>query len=152
VPTIFSLQREDASNLLISALSKPKLEFYKRWNMRAPLFFAVAALAVNYSLAFSNNDQIEPSNLQMESAFTRFLYGEATAESSRIKFARFEKESCKPILVAPGHNCTFTYVTKTPLDVRGTPIGHLSSLSAGGTLAGRFFDEDGQLKFEMIIG
>jgi hypothetical protein len=144
--------KEKMPLMLIGALPKPKLEFYKRWKMRAPLFFAVAALAVNYSLAFSNNDRIEPSNLQMESAFLRFLYGEATAESSKIKFARFEKESCKPVLVAPGHNCSFTYVTKTPLDVRGTPIAHLSSLSTGGTLAGRFFDEDGQLKFEMIIG
>ncbi len=121
--------------------------------MRAPMFFAVAALAANFSLAFSNQEQIEPSNSQMKSAFTRYLYGEAAADNSRIEFVRFKKESCKPIVVTPGHNCTFAYVTRTPLDLRETAIKHLSYLPASGRLAGRFFEnEDGQLKFEMIIG
>ena len=121
--------------------------------MRAPLFFAAAALADTCSLAFSNEGQIEPSDSQMKSAFTQYLYGESAARISRIEFVRFKKESCKPILVAPGHNCTFTYVTKKPLDLQETAIAHLSHLPAGGRLAGRFFaNEDGQLRFEMIIG
>jgi hypothetical protein len=121
--------------------------------MRAPLFFAVAALAANCSLAFSNQEPVEPSDSEMKSAFARYLYGETAAKISTIEFVRFKKESCKPILVAPGHNCTFTYVTKMPLDLRETPIAHLSHLPAGGRLAGRFFaNEDGQLRFEMIVG
>jgi hypothetical protein len=121
--------------------------------MRAPLFFAVAALAAVCSSAFSNNVQIEPSDLQMKSAFTRYLYGEAEAKISRIEFVRFKKDSCTPISVAPGYNCTFTYVPKRPLDLRETAIAHLSKLSTGGTLAGRFFTtENGQLRFEMVIG
>lgn len=143
MPNIFSLRRQAASNLLTGN---------KRWKMRAILFFAVTALAANCSIAFSSNEQIEPSNSQMESAFTRFLYGGSTARSSNIEFARFEKESCRPVLLAPGHSCSFSYVAKTPLDVRGTPMEHLPPLAAGGRLSGRFFDEDGQLKFEMIIG
>jgi|SRR5450759_3393512 hypothetical protein len=121
--------------------------------MRASLFFAVAALAAICSLAFSNDVQIEPSDSQMQSAFTQYLYGDATARISKIEFVRFKKESCKPILVAPGYNCTFTYVAKKPLDLRETAIAHLPNLSVGGTLGGRFFaTEDGQLRFEMIIG
>ena len=121
--------------------------------MRASLLFVVAALAANCSLAFSNEEQIEPSDTQMKAAFTRFLYGEAADKISKIEFVRFKKESCKPILVAPGHNCSFTYVSKTPLDLRETTLEHLTGLSTGGCLGGRFFaNEDGQLRFEMIVG
>ena len=127
--------------------------FYLRWEMRTPLFFAVAALAATCSLALSKEEQIEPSDSQMESAFAQYLYGDSAVRISKIEFLRFKKESCKPILVAPGLNCTFTYVTKTPLDLRETALAHLSRLPANGRLAGRFFEnEDGQLKFEMIIG
>jgi hypothetical protein len=121
--------------------------------MRGPLFFAVAALAATCSLAFSKDKQIEPSDSQMESAFIRYLYGDSAARISKIEFVSFKKESCKPILVAPGHNCAFTYVTKAPLDLRETALAHLSRLPAEGRLAGRFFtNENGQLRFEMIIG
>jgi hypothetical protein len=121
--------------------------------MRAPLFFAAAALAATCSLAFSKEERIEPSDSQMRSAFTQYLYGDSAARISRIEFVRFDKKSCKPILVAPGHNCTFEYVTKAPLDLHETALAHLSRLPASGRLAGRFFaNEDGQLKFEMIIG
>ena len=121
--------------------------------MRAPLLFAVAALAATCSLAFSKEEQTEPSDSQMEKAFTRYLYGDSAARISKIEFLKFKKESCKPISVAPGLNCTFTYVTKTPLDLRETALAHLSRLPANGRLAGRFFaDDDGQLRFEMIIG
>jgi hypothetical protein len=124
-----------------------------RWDMRAPLFFSVAALAATCSLAFSNEGQTEPSDSQMKSAFTRFLNGESAAGISKIEFVTFKKESCKPILVAPGYDCTFTYVAKKPLDLQETAIAHLSHLPAGGRLAGRFFaNDDGQLRFEMIIG
>lgn len=121
--------------------------------MRAPLFFAVAALAATCSLAFSKEEKIGPSDSQMESAFTRYLYGDSATKNSKIEFVSFKKDSCKPILVAPGLNCAFTYVAKAPLDLRNTALAHLSRLPAGGRLAGRFFtDENGQLRFEMIIG
>jgi hypothetical protein len=44
------------------------------------------------SLAFSDDVQIEPSDSQMQSAFTQYLYEDATAKISKIEFVRFKKE------------------------------------------------------------
>ena len=58
----------------------------------------------------------------------------------------FEKHSCKWSTTLSGHICSFTYSTTLPFD-------QLSVLPPHGTISGNFFfDEEGHLKFETVIG
>jgi hypothetical protein len=116
--------------------------------VRAYSFFVVSALAA--ALAFgasSKRLEPEPSESQMESSFNQFLSKLATGAYSEIQFTAFKKHSCKPSTATTGHYyCSFTYSTDMPAD--GSSI-----LPSHGTISGMFFaDDDGQLRFEMVIG
>ena len=114
--------------------------------MRAYSFFVVSALAAALTFgASSKRLEPEPSESQMESSFNQFFSKLATGAYSEIQFAAFKKHSCKPSTVTR-HYCSFTYSTEMPVE-------GLSILPSHGTISGMFFaDDDGQLRFEMVIG
>jgi hypothetical protein len=118
-----------------------------RWNVRAYSFFVVSALAAALTFAASGERlKPEPSESQMESSFSQFLSKLEARPVSEIQFAEFKKHSCKPSTAAPGRYCSFTYSTELPAE-------RLSILPAHATISGTFFaDDDGQLRFEMVIG
>ena len=112
--------------------------------MRAYSFFIVAASAAALTFAASGGQpRPEPSESQMESSFTQFF---SKLETRPIRLAAFKKRSCKPSTATPGHYCSFTYSTELPAE-------RLSILPTLGTISGTFFaDDDGQIRFEMVIG
>ena len=82
----------------------------------------------------------------MQSSFGRYFSKLATGANTEIQFVSFKKHDCKPSNTASRHYCSFTYTTEVPAE-------RLSILPARGTISGTFFaDDDGQLKFEMVIG
>ena len=120
---------------------------YPRWNVRAYSLFVVSALAAILALAASGGppNKPEPSESQMESSFGQFLSKLEKKPISEIQFAAFRKRSCRPIATT-GHYCSFTYSAKLP-------AGRFSILREHGTISGSFVaDDDGQLRFETVIG
>ena len=113
--------------------------------MRALSFFIVSAIAASLVFAASN-DQVGPSESQMESSFNRYLATEATNANSTIKFATFKKYSCKPSFDGPSQICRFMYFIEAPKE-------RISAQPLTGTITGRFFvDDGGVLRFEMMTG
>ncbi len=112
--------------------------------MRVYSFFVVAASAAALTFAASGGQpKPEPSESQMESAFSQFF---SKLETRSIRLAAFKKHSCKPSTATSEHYCSFTYSTDLPAE-------QLSILPTLGTISGTFFaDDDGQIKFEMVIG
>lgn len=113
--------------------------------MRASSFFIVSVVAA--ALVFAVTDeQVGPSESQMESSFNRYLAIEATNANSKIKFAAFKKYSCKPSLAGAGQICKFMYSLEMPK-------GPSSPQPLSGSITGRFFvDDDGLLRFETMTG
>jgi hypothetical protein len=111
------------------------------------LFFGASALAAGLAFAASGEpSKPEPSEAQMESSFSQFLSKLETRPASEIQFSAFKKHSCRMSPAAPGYTCKFTYSAKSP-------AAGFSVLPARATLSGTFFsDDDGQLRFEMVIG
>jgi hypothetical protein len=109
-------------------------------------FFIVSALSGMLALAaFGGQPNAEPSELQMERPFGEFLAKVEAKPLSEIQIIAFKKHSCRET-GTPGYYCSFTYSTKVP-------PARFSVLPAEGTLSGMFFsDQDGRLRFEMVIG
>jgi hypothetical protein len=112
--------------------------------------FLVASALVAASLTFAvsgERPKPEPSESQMESSFGEFFSKLETRPVSEIQFAEFKKLSCKPIPTRTGYyHCRFTYSTELPAE-------QLSILPISATISGAFFaDDEGHLRFEMVIG
>jgi hypothetical protein len=112
--------------------------------------FLVASALVAASLTFAvsgERPKPEPSESQMESSFGEFFSKLETVPVSEIQFAEFKKHSCKPIPTRTGYyHCSFTYSTELPAEQR-------SILPIHATISGAFFaDDEGHLRFEMVIG
>ena len=113
--------------------------------MRALSFFTVSAIAAGLVFAVSD-EQVGPSESQMESSFNRYLAMEVTNANSIIKFATFKKYSCKFSFAGPGKICSFMYSIEAPK-------GLMSSQPLSGSITGKFFvDDNGLLRFETITG
>ena len=114
--------------------------------MRVYSFFVISALAAALTFgASSKRLGPEPSESQMQSSFNQFFSKLESVPSSKIQFAAFKKHSCKPF-TATRHYCSFTYSAELPVE-------ELSILPSRATFSGMFFvDDDGQLRFEMVIG
>jgi hypothetical protein len=116
--------------------------------VRAYSFFAVSAVAAVLTFAVSGErPKPEPSESQMESSFGEFLSRLETKPISEIQFAEFRKHSCKAFAARSGYyQCSFTYSTELPAE-------QLSILPTRATISGTFFaDDEGRLRFEMVIG
>jgi hypothetical protein len=115
--------------------------------VRVYSFFVVSALAATLAFAASGEPlKPEPSESQMASSFSQFFSKLETKAVSEIQFDAFKKHSCKPFAAKPGHYCSFTYSTELPVE-------QLSIFPTQATISGTFFaDDDGQLRFEMVIG
>jgi hypothetical protein len=115
--------------------------------VRTYSFFVVPALAVALAYgASSKPSEPEPSESQMATSFGRYFSKLVTGANSEIQFVAFKKHDCKPSATTSQHYCSFTYATAVPAE-------RLSILPARATISGMFFaDDDGQLKFEMVIG
>jgi hypothetical protein len=110
-------------------------------------FFVVSALAATLTFAASRERfNPEPLESQMESSFGQFFSKLESRPIAEIQFAAFKKHSCKPSTAPPRHYCSFTYSTELPAK-------QFSILPTHGTISGMFSaDDDGQLRFEMVIG
>jgi hypothetical protein len=112
--------------------------------VRVYSFFVVAASAAALTFAASGGQpKPEPSESEMESAFSQFF---SKLETRSIRLAAFKKHSCKLSTATSVHYCSFTYSTDLPAE-------QLSILPTLGTISGTFFaDDDGRIRFEMVIG
>jgi len=105
-----------------------------------------SALVAGLAYAASAQQAIpEPSESEMKSSFGQFVSQLESKPAAQIQFVAFEKRTCKPASIQRYH-CSFTYSTNVPAD-------SLSIILPRGSLSGMFFaDDDGHLKFEMVIG